>query len=116
MADLSNNGIVKLDGTTFRCKPGLSVTLGGEEREPQVDAAGNVDFMVARVPGAVEFTIPAAEDTDVAFLQSFNGTATVEFLDSGKVYTIGGARVVNNLQISGGELSVTINGRAAIIQ
>lgn len=116
MADLSNNGIVKLDGTTFRCKPGLSVTMGGEEREPQVDAAGNVDFMITRVPGSVDFTIPAAEDTDIPFLQSFEGTATVEFLDSGKVYTIGAAKVTNNLQISGGELAVTIVGRAAIIQ
>ena len=116
MADLSNNGIVKLDGVTFRCKPGLSVTLGGEEREPQTDAAGNVDFMVTRVPGQIEFTVPAADDTDIPYLQAFNGTATAEFLDSGKVYTIGRARVVNNLAISGGELQVTVVGSAAIIQ
>jgi hypothetical protein len=116
MATLSNNGIVKLDGVTFRCKPGLTVTLGGEEKEAQVDAAGNVDAMVTRVAGGIEFTIPAADDTDIAFLKAFRGTATAEFLDSGKVYTGGGAFVTNNLSISGGELSVTIACREMIEQ
>ena len=105
---LSNNGIVKLDGTTLKCKPGLTVRMGGEEREAQVDAAKNVRFMVTNAPGGVDFTIPADEDTDVAFLKAFEGTVTVEFLDSGQVFTGGGGRVVNNLEISGGELQVQI--------
>ncbi len=105
---LSNLAIVKLDGTTFRCKPGASVTMGGREAEAQVDVSGNLDYLETPVAGGVEFTVPAAADTDVAFLKQWRGTVTVEFLDSGKVYSGASGRVTNNLQISGGELAVTI--------
>ena len=116
MATLSNNAIIKLDGVTLRCKPGASVDTGGTTSEEMVDAAGNVDFMETRVAGGAEAVIHADADTDIAFLKAFRGTATVEFLDSGKVFTIGGARITNNLVISGGELPITIRGREAIPQ
>lgn len=106
---VSTNAIVKIDGTTIKVMPGLKVMMGNPELEAVVAADGSVQYKETPQAGGFDFTAIAANDTTLATLLALDGgTVTAEFLDSGKVYTGGNAKVTNRLEVGDGQIPVTI--------
>lgn len=103
MADGQLTGIclVRFDGKTLRSEDGATIDPGGKSRPSKV--FGNfVGYTESTKQSSVEATCAHTADTDLIALGKIKN-ATVEFeCDTGQIFVINGARVVEPPALTGG--------------
>ncbi|MEL7290415.1 MAG: phage tail tube protein [Pseudomonadota bacterium] len=90
-------------------KSGATLKMGNPTREPQMGDEGVIGYTEEydNAPG-LTVTIAHVESTDEANLKDFAGENLTYHLNSGKVYTLVNAWVINSLElaVNDGELEV----------
>lgn len=108
--------IIKIDGNTYRTKPGASIKFGGIERKPQYGDGRLIGYAEEPVAAEVSGTLTHTGDTDVQALVDSSNVTLVFQCDSGPNYIVREAFLTTPPTLTGGEgeLTVEFTGQPAV--
>ena len=100
---------IKVNGKSVDCLPGCSIKLGGKTRTPLVvNGVAGTHYTEVDEPGGATLKIAHGADTDIAEIAAWTDVTLVAYTNSGKVYQMAGAYVVNNPELSDGDSALSI--------
>jgi hypothetical protein len=107
--------LLKANGKTFECMPGVKVNFGGMTRTEIIANGGVAGFYETPVASMVSCTIPHDADTNIDEVRDMKNAVIVVNPDAGASYQINGAFNTNALELSdaGGGIAVEFKGPKA---
>ena len=94
---------IKVDGSLLATMPGAKLDLGGRERSSVVGDNQVHGFAEKLKPAALECEISLGQGMSLAQLQKITGATVTYEADTGQIYVMRDAFVVDTLSVTAGE-------------